>query len=219
MTREEHQQVLEWACKQGRFLGGHDLYGPMLVTKKKAEKPMNNTIHINGGGLEEVKQEAVRSALALSGGSKRKAARLLKISQNTIYDILKRTGLILGLLLPAACLGQSLTLGWDPSSSPGVTNYVIYATTNSFNYYQRSNAVVKIGVGTNLTAQITDIRPGRYWFTATAIGSGIESSNSNVLILDVPKPPANLFTIQLQYLFSLTNNEAKDLGFFKIKTP
>ena len=112
---------------------------------------------------------------------------------------------------------QSVRLGWDASTSAGVTNYVLYAHTNTLASTNLAAAVVRQKVGTNLTATIEDIKPGRWWFAATAVGGGVESQPSNILIVDVPQPPPNMRTIVVQYSGTLTN--FYDVGFFRLRLP
>jgi len=120
-------------------------------------------------------------------------------------------------LLAVAAQAQSIRLAWDASTSPGVTNYVLYAHTNTLAATNLSAAVVKQSVGTNLTATIEDIKPGHWWFVATAVGSGVESGPSNSVNVEVPKPPAAMRTIVVQYSGTLTN--FYDVGFFRLRLP
>ncbi len=115
----------------------------------------------------------------------------------------------LALVRPVAA--QSVKLAWDASPSPGVTNYVIYAATNAL------ATLTNISVGTNLTATVENLSPGTWRFYATAQAGGVESAPSNLLLVDVPRPPANLRTIVVQYSYTLTN--WADLGFFRLRVP
>lgn len=113
--------------------------------------------------------------------------------------------------------GADIKLQWNPSTSLGVTNYVVYASTNvltSSNLYDRA---ARLNVGTNLTATIQNIRTGSWWFTVTAMSNGLESDCSNIINVNVPVAPQNLRTIVIQYDGTLSN--FYDVGFFKLRTP
>ena len=99
------------------------------------------------------------------------------------------------MLSALSCAAQNFTLKWDPSPEASVTNYVIYGSTNANFATNLSVAPLKISVGTNTSLLVEASKPGRYYFTATAVAGGIQSTNSNVLPVLVPEPPANLFTV------------------------
>jgi len=129
--------------------------------------------------------------------------------------VIKALSVVAAWWLCATAMGQSVNLAWDASTSPGVTNYVIYATTNALTDTNASSALVKVPVGTNLTAKVFDLSPGMWWFGAKAVAGGAESKLSNVVAVEVPKPPAQMRTIAVQYSYTLTN--FYDLGFFKLR--
>jgi hypothetical protein len=136
-------------------------------------------------------------------------------------------------ILTAACLAASaadVALTWDPSPSPGVTNYIIYAATNAFIFTNRTVAigtnmvtlndvlsgyVAKVSVGNKTAVVLEDIRPGRWWLCATAVASAVESGPSDILQLEVAEPPRNLRTLEIQVSASLTNWST--LGYFKLR--
>lgn len=124
--------------------------------------------------------------------------------------------LIAVLLLTLTATAAEVRLAWDASPSTNVT-YQLYAHTNSFSTTSRSNAVVRLNVGTNLTATVSDLMPATWYFAATANLPGIESDLSNVLVVEVPKPPDRMRTVVLQFSGSLTN--FSDVGFFKLRLP
>lgn len=119
------------------------------------------------------------------------------------------------MLLAVTCLGADVRLAWDASPTEGITNYVIYAHTNAITQETYTNAVVRINVGTNLTATVEDPSPARWWFTVTAMRDGLESDISNVIEVEVPAPPSGMRTVIVQYSGTLTNFQ--DVGFFRLR--
>ena len=119
--------------------------------------------------------------------------------------------------LSAFALGGSATLAWDASPSAAVTNYVLYAHTNSLNSTNLNTALVKVSAGTNLTVAITGLTPPTVWyFVATAQANGIQSDPSNQLVVQVPVAPANARMMAVQYAeLNITN--WTDVGFFRIR--
>jgi hypothetical protein len=97
-----------------------------------------------------------------------------------------------GLILSGALLllfqlpvraGQSVTLAWNPSSTPNVAGYKIYYGTACRGY---TNAVA---VGNTTNATISGLSPGiTYYFAATTLDSaGAESGFSNEATYPVPR--------------------------------
>lgn len=111
-----------------------------------------------------------------------------------------------------------IKLKWDASPTPGVTNYNIYASTNSLSASNLLSAEVRVALGTNLTATVYDLVPGKWYFAATAQLDGIESAPSNILMLEVPKSPTNFLTVFVQYSGTITNGFT-DTGFFRLRIP
>lgn len=130
-----------------------------------------------------------------------------------------KRSLILCLVTTSIFLGlaSDVKLTWDASPSSGVTNYVLYAHTNSFPVTNRFSAIVRLNVGTNLTASVESLKPGQWSFAATAMLDGLESDLSNILVMEVPKPPGNMRTVVVQYSGTLTN--FYDVGFFRLRLP
>jgi hypothetical protein len=112
--------------------------------------------------------------------------------------------------------GTEIKLAWDApvETNYSVTNYVLYAQTN---LVSKTNYSVRQSVGTNQTATVQDIAPGRWWFAATAVAGGAESDLSNVVLAEVPVPPPNMRTVVVQYGGTLTN--FYDVGFFRLRLP
>jgi hypothetical protein len=111
-------------------------------------------------------------------------------------------------------LGADFTLGWDPSPSPGVTNYVLYASTNGLSASTLTNAMVAVNVGTNTLMEAQNIVPGTWSFAVTAQAGGIESGPSNILIVQVPAAPANLRSVIIQ--FPGSNIVLTNLPYFRL---
>lgn len=110
-----------------------------------------------------------------------------------------------------------IKLAWDASLSAGVTNYVLYAHTNSFPVANRSTALVRINVGTNLTARVEALGAGQWSFAASAMLDGTESDLSNILVVQIPRPPMMLRTVIVQYTDVFTN--LYDVGFMRLRLP
>jgi hypothetical protein len=117
-------------------------------------------------------------------------------------------------LLAFGARAQSLKLAWDASPDSNVTNYVVYAATNS------TTVLTNFPAGTNLTVTIKNLSPATWRFYATAQKDGAESLPSNVVIVQVPVEPANLRTVAVQYTFSLADtNGFHNAVFFKFAFP
>lgn len=116
------------------------------------------------------------------------------------------------LLASVAGVGAAdVRLTWNPSPSPGITNYAVYCKLAS----PATNFVVN--VGTNLTCTLADLKPGIWTFYATAGKDGIESPPSNLLTVEMAQPPEGMRTLVVQYSATLTNWQ--DVGFFKLRVP
>jgi len=104
--------------------------------------------------------------------------------------------MFVGFLILASVKAADVKLIWGASPSAGVTNYIVYANTNtivSTNYYLSS---IKIEVGTNLTTRVSGLTPGMWWFTVTCIADDVESDISNVITGNVPNKPGNVLKIK-----------------------
>ena len=120
-------------------------------------------------------------------------------------------------LVGLQAMASDIRLAWDASVTVGITNYVLYAHTNVLSQSNYKAAIVRLNVGTNLTALIESIQPGRWSFAATAMMDGIESDLSNVVNVEVPLSPRNMRTVVVQYSGTLTN--FYDVGFFRLRLP
>lgn len=119
------------------------------------------------------------------------------------------------LLAGSALFAGQVNLIWDPSETTGVS-YTLYGHTNAISETNYSQSVVRIDTGTNLACRITDLKPGRWWFCATASKDNVESDISNVLLVEVPLPPANHRVVAVQYTHEITNGWT-DATFFRLK--
>lgn len=142
----------------------------------------------------------------------------MKPNQNNMQTL--KTCLAAALFVGAvlANAGASdVKLAWDASATPGVTNYVLYAHTNLLSVTNLPAASVRLPVGTNLTATVEGLREGVWSFAAAAMKDGIESEPSNVVTVEVPRPPERMRTVVVQYSGTLTN--FYDVGFFRLRLP
>jgi hypothetical protein len=116
------------------------------------------------------------------------------------------------------CPGQTIKFAWDPATNSQPLTYWLYASANPLSDSTISTATTNIPVGTNLTATISQISVGSWWFAVAARDTnGIQSLLSNVLQVQVPNPPLNMRTVVLQYSGTLSN--FYDVGFFKLRLP
>ena len=121
------------------------------------------------------------------------------------------------LLATVRVYGGSVSLAWDASPSPGITNYVLYAGTN--NPATNATHLIKVNAGTNLTVRVEGLTPPTTWFFwATAQAGGLESDRSNVVQAQVPFPPANSRVLVVQAGVNLTNGFT-DVGWFRLYFP
>jgi hypothetical protein len=126
------------------------------------------------------------------------------------------------LMSVVACFSQSVPLQWDasPDAATMLLNYRLYAHTNGLDYTTRTNALVRVGVGTNLTAQLDLLKPGVWTFAASAITTnGIESGFSNFVVVEVARAPGNMRTVIVQQTTNLTEGVWHDVGFLRLKIP
>jgi len=125
--------------------------------------------------------------------------------------------ILFGIFAALTSMASDIKLAWDASPTTGVPNYVLYASTNILSATNLTSATVRLNVGTNLTATVERIQAGQWSFAATAMKDGLESDPSNILIADVPQPPARMRTVVVQYSGTLTN--FYDVGFFRLRLP
>lgn len=88
---------------------------------------------------------------------------------------------LLAILLSTFSLkAADVQLAWDASPSEGITNYQFYAHTNVLTATNLRSAVLKQGIGTNLTIKLEGAT-GPWWFAVTAQREGLESEPANIL--------------------------------------
>ena len=89
-------------------------------------------------------------------------------------------------LIPSTIFGASVTLGWSPSGSPGVTGYKIYYGNVSGSYTQNIDAKNT----TTYTVSNLDTTK-QYYFATTAYTTTSESYYSNEVSLPPAASPAD----------------------------
>jgi hypothetical protein len=104
-----------------------------------------------------------------------------------------------------------VSLSWNPSPTPGVTNYTLYAKTSATN--------IAVNTGTICTATLRDIKAGIYTFTATAWKDGTQSVPCIPLVVEIAEPPVGLRTVVVAGAPILSSTNWVDMGFFKLKIP
>ena len=95
---------------------------------------------------------------------------------------------VAGIVLAAsAAQVPGVKLSWDPSPDQIELTYALYGGTNSMDYHKR------IAVGTNLTAVVSGLDVGRWYFVCVAVTyEGVESPPSNEVDFQIPSSPLNL---------------------------
>lgn len=111
----------------------------------------------------------------------------------------------------------SLRLAWDPSPSLNVTGYTLYATTNAPGSVTNDVPVATV-VGNHLTVLLDQLKPGKYYFWVTATTTeGQESSPSNFVMVEAPKPPENVHTVIVQMSDEITFSNLVNTAFFRLR--
>ena len=126
---------------------------------------------------------------------------------------------IAALFVATTSFAGDVWLAWDASPTAGVTNYVLYGTTNTtLTTANMTNAQLRVNVGTNLLAHLESIGTPSLWkFGVTSVKGGAQSDLSNILPVEFPAPPANARTAAIAFgidLSSMTNH-----AFFKVLFP
>lgn len=111
---------------------------------------------------------------------------LKRHANNQLHRGMKMKGRILlvvvSLLIPLCAFGQTVTLSWDASPTPGVTGYKVYYDTDTqlpMDSTAATEGSSPIDVGNVLTTTVT-VPDGTWWFAVTAYdAAGYESSFSN----------------------------------------
>jgi fibronectin type 3 domain-containing protein len=99
--------------------------------------------------------------------------------------------LLLLLLCCIGALGADVTLAWDASPDADVVAYRLKYGTASGTYTEIQS------LGKVLEGKIPNVEPGtQYYAVVTAVNAaGLESSPSNEVTFNIPRPPSNLRTI------------------------
>ncbi len=67
--------------------------------------------------------------------------------------------------------------------------------------------------------RVDSIAPGQWYFAATAMKDGAQSDLSNILPVEIARPPAAMRTVVLQFNASLATTNWQDAGFFRLRLP
>ena len=97
---------------------------------------------------------------------------------------------LLFVLIPTVVFAGDVSLSWEPSPSENVAGYVVYyGNTAEELQYSRD-------VGDVLTADITDLAAGDWYFAVTAYSTDQESAYSNIVntTFNPFEPPSNTHT-------------------------
>lgn len=97
--------------------------------------------------------------------------------------------IFLFLLLSFQVKAADIKLAWNASITPGVTNYVLYASTNTVSL---QSYAIRTNVGPALIATITTLRAAQWQFAISAMKDGVESDLSNILPVEIPLPPGGI---------------------------
>jgi hypothetical protein len=140
-------------------------------------------------------------------------------------DSAMKTALTILLFAALGVQAATVNLAWDsPASTNGIKGYYIYAHTNSLaTGTNLASALVRAkfpgATTTNATIQVTNAI--RLYIVATAYGDfDVESVPSNEVIADIPKPlppPANVRTVAVEYIPTITGTNWTDVGFFRFR--
>jgi hypothetical protein len=178
------------ACAFGREVYLNELrqFRSNVLFGWPSQKPlpkMQNNLHLNGGGMEQLKRDAVALALRECGGDKSKAAKKLKVNRSTIY---KHIAALCLCVLAVQCFAQRGTVStpttttlvtplglvsippfkqtllvWD--NPPGASNIVAWGTVR--NYWTNGSRTI----ATN-TFPVTN----GWQYKVTALVNGVEST-------------------------------------------
>jgi len=111
-------------------------------------------------------------------------------------------------------IGGQVKLAWDASPTPGVTNYTVCAGTNAITF---DNALVRVSTGTNQTVSVSNLAPATWQFMVVAQKDGVVSDPSNVVVAEVPRPPATMRTVIPQWSGTVASTNWQDVGFFRVR--
>lgn len=156
---------------------------------------------------------------------------------DTIISLLRRSGSPRCFILPALlalllvgtgiCAASTITLAWDPQSSPDLAGYRVYYSATPDLPFAGTGAVqgpAPVTLSTSTTATITGLDPGQtYYFAVTAFStSGIETPYSSIVQVPelippsvaVASPPAGS---QVSGLVPVTVDAADNVGVSRVE--
>lgn len=130
----------------------------------------------------------------------------------------KLFAIVLLCLLSVATFASEVRLTWNPSVTPGVTNYVILGSTNTIpDSASTTNMLIAANTGTNLSVSISSLTTGMWFFRALAEKAGVRSDLSNEVQVEVPALPTGLHTVTIEYLPTLSATNWAAVGAFRLK--
>ena len=126
---------------------------------------------------------------------------------------------IAALFLASTSFAGDVWLRWDASPTLGVTNYVLYGTTNStLTTTNMATSELRVNVGTNRLVHVENVASPNIWnFGITAVKGGAQSGLSNILPVEFPADPPGARNAAIAFgidLTSMTNH-----AFFKVLFP
>lgn len=130
----------------------------------------------------------------------------------------KLLAVVLLCLLSVAAFASEVRLTWNPSVTPGVTNYVILGHTNAIpDSASSTNVLIAANTGTNLSVSVASLTTGMWFFRALAEKDGVRSDLSNQVQMEVPALPTGLHTVTIEYLPTLNTTNWSPVGLFRLK--
>lgn len=126
------------------------------------------------------------------------------------------TRLLILLASTLLCSASEVNLAWNPSTSTNVS-YTLYGSTNSLSQTNYRGSLIVMDCGTNLTAKVSGMTAGQWWFAVTARREFNESDLSNVVVTETPAAPTNMRQLTLQYSMTLTNGSWRDFGNIRLR--
>lgn len=107
--------------------------------------------------------------------------------------------------LSLTMLAGEVTLAWQPSLTPGVTNYILVGV-------QGTNTA-SVSVGTNLTATVSVT--GITTFTSYAVKNGVRADPSNEVTVEAPLASSGMRVV-IEHSMDLSRTNWRQVGFFRV---
>lgn len=98
-----------------------------------------------------------------------------------------------------------VTLAWQPSLTPGVTNYILVGV-------QGTNTA-SVSVGTNLMATVSVT--GITKFVSYAVKGGVRADPSNEVTVEVPLASSGMRVV-IEHSMDLSRTNWRQVGFFRL---